>query len=245
MVALTHPLTLLHGGLCMHRFASVLLVLPFLFVTRIVSAQCGTDLHVTPSAGVASLSVELRGIQWGWVYKLDIDMGGEVILHREFPWDGGWICDIGGSFSGEHEFYCPGTYQIKVYEPGFEEEAATTSVTVAAPPEFHLFAFAGETDHDSYVATHWSSSQRPFTYSTVDWGDGSHETFTYALRGLYAGSPNHAYVADGKYTATVSHHYVGQYCSWEQTETVEVTIPNTTTPTDPVTWGRVKAMYRE
>ncbi len=233
----------------MRRIALVLLVIPFILSERTAQAQCRVDLKVTPSSGTASLPIKLTGTQWGWNYKLDIDMGGEEILHREFPWEesGQGVCDIGQDFSGEHEFYCPGTYQIRAYDPAYPEGATTTtSVTVNSPPKFHLYTFAGDTDHESYVATLWSESQRPFTFALVNWGDGtSNEVLVYTLRGLYAGSHNHTYAADGTYTATVTHHYVGAHCQWKQAETITVTIPNTTTPTAPSTWGRVKAMYRE
>jgi hypothetical protein len=177
--------------------------------------------------------------------EIRIDMGGERLLEPavEIYFDGA-PC-YGEGFHAEHQFYCPGTHTITVADPAAPDwEPTTTIVTILPPPRYYLFVFAGDNENEAYVATHLSTSQRPFTYSTVDWGDGTSETFTYALRGLYAGSPNHVYAADGEYTATVKHHYVGQYCSWEQTETILVKIPVPSVATNPSTWGHVKSMYR-
>jgi hypothetical protein len=145
----------------------------------------------------------------------------------------------------DYSFSCPGTYRIDIVDPLWPDFPRSTSVTVTEPPKFWLFVFAGYTDHDVYLGTHYSSAERPFSVSTVDWGDGVVETFAYSPRGLYKGTPNHLYKADGEYTASVTHHYFGNYCTWDQTVTTVVKVPTVTTAMQPTTWGSVKAMYRD
>jgi len=203
---------------------------------------CRNQWSATPQKGAAPLSVYVYGESTDF-NDYTIDMGGERILAPTYAYLDGAPC-YGEGFHAEHRFFCPGTYTIKVTNPADPNATTSKSITVLPPPRYYLFAFAGDNEHEAYIATHVSTSQRNFFYSTVDWGDGSSETFTYALRGLYAGTPNHSYAADGEYTATVKHHYEGQYCSWDQTETILVKIPVVSLATNPSTWGYVKSMYR-
>ena len=225
----------------------------FLLVTSIVVApssrlilacgsQCRTEWSAGPKTGVAPLRVAVDGTSGAVNGNMMIDMGGEGIAGHQEWYDGAPCWGI--HFYGEHEFYCPGTYTITVWERDYPDYTETVDINVLPPRGYYLFVFAGDTDHDVYVATHVSSSERPFSYSTVDWGDGTSETFAYTRRGLYAGSPNHSYAANGEYTATVKHHYEGQYCSWDQTETILVKIPVVSLAANPSTWGYVKSMYR-
>src|SRR5262245_24416737 len=204
----------------MRRAAFVLLSISILALSSHPVFACGCNgptWSASPNSGMAPLVVKVQGSLGDWAPALDIDMGGEEVFRRTFQWrDAAGEC-LGDAFGAQHEFFCTGTYEIKLVDPDYPDFPSTRSVTISAPPRYYLFVFAGDDDHEVYVATHVSSSERPFTYSTVDWGDGTSEMFTYTQRGLYAGSPNHSYVANGEYTATVKHHYMGQYCSWEQT----------------------------
>jgi hypothetical protein len=196
-----------------------------------------------PQTGTAPVSVWVSGESNNFG-ALKLDMGGEGLVSPVMePYFNGSPCD-GDGFHAEHRFFCPGTYTIQLFDSAHPTEVHTTTVEVLPPPHYYLFAFAGDNEHEAYIATHVNTSQRNFVYSTVDWGDGSSETFTYALRGSYAGTPNHSYAADGEYTATIKHHYEGQYCSWDQTETILVKIPVVSLATNPSTWGHVKSMYR-
>jgi len=199
----------------------------------------GKDAKAAPATGPLPLSVKVSGITWGWVPAIEIDMGGEATYRREFPWE-----ECGAPYSAEHTFECPGTYAINVIDPDYPDYPATVTITVSAPSMPYLFVFADNSPHEAYLATHFYITERPFAYSTVDWGDGSAETFTWTRRGVYVGTPNHLYPADGEYTASVTNHYSGQYCSWDQTVTAVVKVPDPGTPTRPVTWGGVKALYR-
>lgn len=233
----------------MCRFAFFLLSISILALASQSVLACGgnctTTWSVSPKTGVAPLVVGVEGTLGNWVAALQIDMGGEASAMRTFTWQDAAGSCLSLHFDAQHEFFCPGTYQIKLIDPDYPNLPATTSVTVSTPPRYHLFVFPGDTDHDVYVATHVSTSERPFSYSTVDWGDGTlPQTFTYFPRGLYAGTPNHTYATNGEYTATIKHQYLGPYCSWEQIETIAVKIPNVSVATNPSTWGFVKSMYR-
>jgi hypothetical protein len=220
----------------------LLLVVP---ATPARADSCGIELNVSPRVGNMPLTVHAYAIAWGWAPALEIDMGGQRSFRQDFPWDASaGVCRIGYGFGADHVFTCPGTYEIRAADPDDSWAAMTTTITVLAPPGFALIAFPGDTHEQAYVATYWTVSQRPFTYSTVDWGDGTSETFTWSLRGLYAGTPNHSYAQDGEYTVTVTHHYAGEYCTWGQKEKITIGIPFTTTATRPATWGRVKSLYR-
>ena len=233
----------------MHRSAFVLLSISILVLfSQSVSAGCGgscsTVWSVSPTTGVAPLVVGVEGRLGEWVPTLEISLGGETTSVKTFQWQDAAGSCLSLPFDVQHQFFCPGTYEIKLIDPLWPDFPAKKSITVSAPPRYHLFVFAGDTDHDVYVATHVSTSERPFSYSIVEWGDGTSETFGYIRRGLYAGTPNHSYAADGEYTATIKHQYMGQYCSWEQIETITVKIPNVSLATNPSTWGYVKSMYR-
>lgn len=221
-------------------FSLLVLPAPSVFAC---GGTCSFRWYVGPQSGAAPMTVNVSGETGDFTSSIKIDMGGErLLVPRLDYWDGA-PC-VGEGFYAEHRFFCPGTYTIRVLDPTADNGEATSTVTVLPPPRYYLFVFAGDNDHEAYVATHVTTSQRPFFYSTVDWGDGTSENFTYALRGLYAGTPNHSYTADGEYTATIKHHYEGMYCSWDQTETVQVKIPNPGVATNQSTWGYVKSMYR-
>jgi hypothetical protein len=232
----------------MRRFAffALLASIPVLSAQSVFA--CGGNCHfgwwVGPQTGAAPMTVVVQGETPAFNNALRIDMGGEGLLAPDVePYFNGSPC-YGDGFHAQHRFFCPGTYTIQLLDPDDPNAVHTSTITALPPPRYSLFVFDGDNEHEAYIATQISSSQRPFFYSTVDWGDGTSEKFTYALRGLYAGTPNHSYAADGQYTATVKHHYEGQYCSWDQTETIQVKIPNPTTATNPSTWGYVKSMYR-
>lgn len=200
--------------------------------------------NAVPRTSAAPVTVVVQGETENLAGMLKVDMGGEGVLNPTWePYFDGSPC-YGDAFRSEHRFFCPGTYTIRVINIANPNEVNTTTITALPPPDFHLLVFAGDSDRDAYLVTHVSSSQRPFLYSTVDWGDGTSEKFTYELRGLYAGTPTHTYAADGEYTATLKHHYEGEYCSWDQAETILVKVPTVTTGTNPSTWGYVKSMYR-
>ncbi|HKW15469.1 MAG TPA: hypothetical protein VJS69_13365 [Candidatus Krumholzibacteria bacterium] len=207
--------------------------------------NCGFNWNARPTTGMAPLSIFVGGETEGSGSEVRIDMGGEQLLEPavEIYFDGS-PC-YGEGFHAVHQFYCPGTYTITVVDPAAPDwEPTTTTVTVLPPPRYSLSVFAENHEHEAYLATQLSTTQRQFSYSSVDWGDGTSEPFTYVPRGIYVGTPTHLYPADGEYTATVTHHYVGQYCSWEQTEAIVVKIPVPTVATNPSTWGHVKSMYR-
>lgn len=232
----------------MRRLAFFALLVSILVLSAHSVIACGGTCrfvwNAIPRTGPAPLSVLVGGDTPGSGAALRIDMGGESLLQPkvDYYFDGA-PCS-GEGFSAEHLFFCPGTYTIQVVDPDDPDAMNTTTVTALPPPRYYLFVFDGYNDHEAYIATHVSTSQRPFHSSTVDWGDGTSETFVYAVRGLYAGTPNHLYMADGEYTATIKHHYEGEYCSWDQTETILVKIPNPGVATNPSTWGYVKSMYR-
>ncbi len=182
---------------------------------------------------------------WGHAWTVSVDMGGEELYLQDLNADPyGSDCRIGWGYSVDHEFFCPGTYEITAYDADHPDVLTSTIVTVSAPSIPFLFVFEDQSAYEAYLAVHVPIADRPFEYSTVDWGDGSVETFTWARRGLYMGTPTHLYEANGQYTASVTHHYQGQYCSFTQTMTAAVTIPNPGTPTRTTTWGAVKALYR-
>jgi len=212
-------------------------------ISNAVSSCCQCDrgvINVTPKTGMAPLSVVASG-DFFWVFALDVNMGGEAIYEREFVWDDCYACV---PFSVQHQFDCPGTYTISVYEHGYPYPSTTTTVTVNPPSTPYLFVYSGNSANEVYLATHYYAAERPFTSVSVDWGDGGAETFAWVPRGLYMGTPYHQYAADGEYTATVTHHYQYQYCSWDQVSTAVVKVPYPTSATRPATWGVVKAMYR-
>jgi hypothetical protein len=228
-----------------------LILLIFLVSILVVSVSrtalpCGEPcrgvVSANPPAGVAPLSVVVTG-RAPWAPAIDINMGGETSVVREYQWDpyDPYICS---GFSAQHQFDCPGTYTISVYEHGSPDLSTTVNVTVLPPPTPIVYIFSGDSDKEAYLATYWYVAERPFEYSKVEWGDGTSETFAFTQRGGYFGTPNHAYAADGQYTATMTLHYSTQYCSWDQKVSAVVTIPNPTTPTRQQTWGSVKAMYR-
>jgi hypothetical protein len=214
------------------------------FASRIASACDAVCQHTrvtaTPNTGPAPLSVVVNGTI-GWVPVVDMDLGGEAMSEWEFPWNGDYMCR---GISAQHQFECPGMYTIKVFEHGFPNDAMTTTVTVTPPSTPYLFVYSGNSANQVYLATHYYAAERPFTSVSVEWGDGAGETFAWTPRGLYMGTPYHQYAADGEYTATVTHHYQYQYCSWDQVSTIVVKVPVPTTATRPTTWGVVKAMYR-
>jgi hypothetical protein len=230
----------------MRRSILLIFLLSILIVStsRVVSACSGycdrPAVRATPTTGVAPLPVIVNG-KVGWAPVIDMDMGGEAISEWEFPWTGDYLCR---PISAQHQFDCPGTYTISVYEHGFPDQGLTTTVTVAPPAAPHLFAFAGDGANEAYLATHWYVAERPFAYATVNWGDGTNETFTFSQRGLYFGTPNHTYAADGKYNASMTLHYAYQYCSWDESASIVVEIPIPALPTRAATWGAVKTLYR-
>jgi hypothetical protein len=227
------------------------ILLAFLVSILIVSASrmasacgrpCRRVVNATPATGVAPLSVSVNG-KVPRVPAIDINMGGETSEVREYQWDpyNPYGCS---DFSAQHQFDCPGTYTISVYEHGYPDSLTTTTVTVSPPSKPYLFVFSGDGPDEAYVATHWYVAERTFAYATVDWGDGTNETFTFLQRGTYFGTPNHLYKADGEYTATMTLHYAYQYCSWEESVSAPVKVPNPGLPTHQLTWGAVKTLYR-
>jgi hypothetical protein len=207
---------------------------------------CRFNWYASPNIGKAPLLVSMGGETDNWDDAVRVDLGssegGILTPTFELYWDES-PCD-GEGFRAQHEYTCPGTYTVKFIDPDHPGTDATETITVSTPKDFALLVFAGNNDHEAFIATDVNASQRPFTYSSVDWGDGSSQPFTYVPLGPRAGTPAHAYAAEGEYTATITHHYVGQYCSWEQTETVAVTVPVITVATRPATWGYVKSIYR-
>jgi hypothetical protein len=195
---------------------------------------------VAPRTGVAPLNVFASG-DFFWVPAIDINMGDEAIFERTFIWDGCYSCV---DFYVQHQFDCPGTYTLSVYEHGFPDQSTTNTVTVSPPAKPYLFVFTGDSAYEAYLATHWYVAERQFAYATVDWGDGANETFTFLQRGGYFGTPNHLYAADGEYTASITLHYEYQYCSWNESASAVVKVPNPGTPTQQASWGVVKSMYR-
>ena len=202
---------------------------------------CRFNWGAFPQSPTAPSTVIVGGESFGFGI-LKVDMGGEELVSPDMEIYYDESPCLGEGFHAQHTFFCPGTYTIKLFDSA--NPTNTTTITILPPPRYHLVVFQGDDDHEAYVATNVSSAQRPFSYSMVDWGDGSSENFSYALRGSYAGTPNHSYAADGEYTATIKHHYEGQYCSWDHTETILVKIPVVSLATNPSTWGYVKSMYR-
>jgi hypothetical protein len=231
----------------MRRSILLVFLVPILIVSASRPASACTGycerwaVTATPNTGAAPLFVSVNG-KVGWAPVIDMNMGGETSTSFEFPWNGDYLCR---GVSAQHQFDCPGTYTISVYEHGYPDDVTTTTtVTVSPPSKPYLFAFAGDGPNEAYVATHWYVAERTFAYATVNWGDGTNETFTFQQRGGYFGTPNHLYQADGEYTASITLHYAYQYCSWDESASTVVKVPNPGTPTREQTWGAVKAIYR-
>lgn len=211
------------------------------FVHAETRAVCRVDLAVSPQVGRAPLSVHVGGVAWGPVFTIRVNMGGENILDAVInePFN---ECRIGAFYAFDHEFNCPGTYDVSVFTDG-PTALETAVVTVQEPPKPIIFAFEDDSAHRVYLAMHVYNMDRPFDAMTVDWGDGNVQAFTWERRGLYMGTPTHQYAVDGVYAVTVMYRYDGEYCTWTQTVPIAVTIPVPTTPTESSTWGSVKALY--
>ena len=210
-----------------------------LFAQRQVS-----EIAVTPLNGIAPLRVEVAGSATDCLFQVFADMGGQVVYDVSIPYDPNAGCRGWWDFEFDHEFSCPGTYVIKVGEslaPGVYRSA---TVTVVAPSIPQLTAEAGASAYEAYVTTTPDIAIRPIETSNIDWGDGTSTWFSWEDQGSAIASPTHVYQVDGEYTATVTVYYTGRYCSYTQTSTTTVTVPNPGNPTRSTTWGGVKAMYR-
>lgn len=203
--------------------------------------DCSFEIHATPATGVAPLPVRVMGD--AYVYEILVNIGGEAEYYAFTPDPYGLTCRTGWRFTYDHQFDCPGTYEVVVMSQNNPDFRETTTVTVSPPLMPYLFILE-ESPYSAYLGVHYDIAQRPFDYATVDWGDGNVHTFTWELRGLYMGTPTHVYAVDGNYTASVTHHYSGPHCSWSQTMTANMRIPNPATPVSTSTWGGVKALYR-
>lgn len=213
-------------------------------VTPVHAQACRIDMNAAPLVGTAPLRVQVGGTAWGFVFTLGVDMGGEVSLIEDLNADPlAMECRIGWSYEVGHEFNCPGTYEIAVYDFDHPAERGTATITVSPPPLPYLFAFEDDSAYRPYIAMHAYDMDRPFDSMVVDWGDGNVQSFTWERRGLYMGTPTHQYAIDGVYAVKVMYTYDGTFCDWTQTVPLTVTIPLPATPTKSSTWGSVKALY--
>ena len=151
-------------------------------------------------------------------------------------------CNIGTPFDFEHEFVCPGTYEIIVGSLDDSAPAARVTVVVTEPatpvvPEMEVLPFN--------VFLYATMDVRPATIarSTVDWGDGHTQDFVWQEKEGRFVTPTHDYLA-GRYTATVTHHYDSGYCSTDLTYSTTFQVPLPATPVRATTWGHVKTLYR-
>lgn len=214
-------------------FASI--VIP----SRSNAGICGNDpVHISPLTGPAPLVVRATGLVWG-AAAVDVNFGNEFTAYTSFCF-GCSECKVGTPFDFEHEFVCPGTYEIIVGAVGDLVDRVTVIVTEPMSPvvpemevlPFNVFLFA-------------TMDVRPATISrsTVDWGDGRSQDFVWKEKDGRFITPTHDYLT-GRYTATITHHYEGPYCASDPTFSATFQIPLPTTPVRATTWGSVKTMYR-
>lgn len=217
------------------------------FALTVPRASGAYDIHVSPTTGVAPLRISGSVTIDAWIYDVWVDMGGQVTYMASCERSPQYF-DCGGETWDaflEHEFSCPGTYEIVVTR--FESPQtilASATIEVVEPAVPSLGVEAGGSAYEVSITTTPDVASRVVELAVVEWGDGFSEPFEWIERDGLVATPTHLYAADGEYNAKITLYYSGRYCSYTQTPTITVTIPNPGTPTRASTWGSVKALYR-
>jgi len=147
------------------------------------------------------------------------------------------------ALQGEHTYICPGTYALSASAvAGCADCPQRNYDVVVRPAELVIYAWYNSKFGCGFAARRGVDLPH-VKRSTVDWGDGHVQEFTWVDQGSYGMiGPSHGYLVVDLYTIKVTNEMEGPGgCTWIQTAETELQLG---LAVETSTWGKVKALYR-